>query len=1840
MSRFDDQGSNLIFILSLPRSGSTLLQRILGGHSQVHTVAEPWLMLNPLYALRETGIEAEYDADLARQGLEDFLDGLDEGRRVHLDAVRAYASQLYGTALAQSGKTFFLDKTPRYHHILPELQACFPNARFVFLLRNPVAVLSSTLRTWFENDPEQLTGTNNYQDLTKGAEHLADALETFGDDAIVVRYEDLVSDPEQTVQVLCQQIGIPFEPGALAYGDAVAPAGRHGDQTRVYEHDKPVTDYRDAWIRNLQDTRRKLYALNYLEVLGAETTRRLGYDADVIRDAMQGAGQEDSWSAADKVNAEGEALFGAGDLQGAREKFDEALLLDEGFVLAYNNLAVLHWHLQNPEQAVIALTSGLSKKPRDRDLVMTAGQIFAALGMDADGLALVSAYLVESPDDSEMEALRSQLQLATGTGDTNAKGAVTEISMQVSGDESDSLACSEPIAVITSIAPVRIDVQQRAVQSWIDQGFEVMSLNVQDEIDRLAADFPGVRFIRAKRDGRKRLGKPYVYVNDMFSALRRSGRRVVGVINSDIILRAGKGLNELLYREAKGSFIYGSRIDIDKPDDEVGRYYHRGFDLFFMDRDVIRDIPDNGFMLGMPWWDYWFPCLMLSKGVEVKHIENPGAYHLWHKPNYSTENSVAFGADFVDVFSGLPFLHLHDQCIEAGLGGFRYSVLSDSALYHVARNSKSISIPAAEGETSHAANRSPRVTAIVSTYASEEFIGECLHDLVNQTISDDIEIVVIDAASPQNERAVVERFQQDYSNIRYHRTPERIGIYAAWNLAVKMARGKYLISCSTNDRLRGDACEILSRTLDDQPDVALVYGNTFLTKTPHQTLDNAELCSMYIWPEYSYETLLDRSMVGPHPMWRRSAHDTVGYFDESLVALGDQDFWIRLGEQHKAQAIPDFTGLYLVSEDSLTGNTDLTRVEEDRVHAHWGERYRYGKWFSNRIASPDLVRCQDGPTVQILVRLAGSETNGIADTLDSLTEQAYRHWKLAVVSASACPDPLFIEHPQLAWVETGPEAGFSTCIESFLDSAEDNSCVVFMEAGERLDPLFLSDACAGLVHHPEWQMLYCDDDRVASDGELIDPRFKPDFNLEFLRGSDYVGNACLFRLEAVRAAGGTGTQDDARVFDLLLRMYDRFGRGAIGHLPEMRFHRGNNSRADGAEAVKQRRQALQAHLERCGEKALIEDAVIPGTFMLSCIAETCPKVSILIAASESGGGVGNVVHSILSKTDYPDYEIRVLVGPAVPVAVIDRLQELQKQTRAVHLERCTHKPSPANLNQLARDASGEFLLWLNENMLVLQKEWLARLVAMGQRDSVGVVGARIVNQRKALLGAGVIPGIGSRGVGSGMLVGLHMTSEGYMGRAQLAQETGAVSALCMLVGKAQFEQVGAFDKALAVDLYRNIDFCERVRAENKQVVWTPHVTFMYLGVTGAIDGQPESEKQVERETALLHERWLGQFAREPAFNRHLSLSRVDYGPDIATSATWNTELDSLPRVLSFGVGSYGSWQYRVIQPLDAMQGKGLVQRIHTALAGKQSVPLPTVVDLERLQPTTLLMHNTMHDDYIEVMEKYKRVNNAFIVFGQDDLMTALPPKNPFSKTVYGDMKRRVRKCLSLVDRLVVTTEPLAQALEGMVDDICIVPNAIDESVWDSLVSNRCAGRKPRVGWAGAQQHLGDLELLETVVRELADEVEWVFFGMCPAALRPWVSEVHDPVDFEKYPEKLASLNLDLALAPLEHNRFNESKSNLRILEYGVLGWPVIATDIYPYRGTPVCRVSNQPRAWINAIRERIHDGDAMAREGDLLRDWVRQNAMLGQQMDAWISTLNLQQSSPNRGHLQGHVASL
>ena len=136
-----------------------------------------------------------------------------------------------------------------------------------------------------------------------------------------------------------------------------------------------------------------------------------------------------------------------------------------------------------------------------------------------------------------------------------------------------------------------------------------------------------------------------------------------------------------------------------------------------------------------------------------------------------------------------------------------------------------------------------------------------------------------------------------------------------------------------------------------------------------------------------------------------------------------------------------------------------------------------------------------------------------------------------------------------------------------------------------------------------------------------------------------------------------------------------------------------------------------------------------------------------------------------------------------------------------------------------------------------------------------------------------------------------------------------------------------------------------------------------------------------------------------------------------------------------------------------------------------------------------------------------------------------------------------------------------------------------------------------------------------------NEVEWVFFGMCPDALRPYVHEFHSTIDLQSYPYKLASLNLDLALAPLEFHIFNDCKSNLRLLEYGACGYPVICTDTEAYRGYLPCTkvYSNSTDEWLQAIRMHLADPDASYRMGDELREAVHRDFMLrGDNLQHWL----------------------
>ena len=167
-----------------------------------------------------------------------------------------------------------------------------------------------------------------------------------------------------------------------------------------------------------------------------------------------------------------------------------------------------------------------------------------------------------------------------------------------------------------------------------------------------------------------------------------------------------------------------------------------------------------------------------------------------------------------------------------------------------------------------------RATAIVSTYASEKFIRGCLQDLVTQTLFEkgQLEILIIDAASPQNEAAVVREFQEAHGTgrIRYHRTPHRETLYASWNRAIDLARGTYLTNANTDDRHHPQMLARLADTLDANPGAALAYCESHITHDVNTPWADATHIRTPNLPAFSREKLFTDSFIGPHPMWRRS----------------------------------------------------------------------------------------------------------------------------------------------------------------------------------------------------------------------------------------------------------------------------------------------------------------------------------------------------------------------------------------------------------------------------------------------------------------------------------------------------------------------------------------------------------------------------------------------------------------------------------------------------------------------------------------------------------------------------------------------------------------------------------------------------------------------------------------------------------------------------------------------------------------------------------------------------------------------------------------------------------
>ena len=264
-----------IFLLSLPRAGSTLTQRILATSPFIATSAEPWLLLPVISAVRPCKIVADYDHNLCRQAVSDFCQTLEGGINEYLRAVRRFAEHIYNAA-SHKDALYFLDKTPRYSLVASYLFDIFPDARFIFLWRNPLAIATSMTRTWAGGRWD----ISRYNiDLFNGLEALLGCHMQRRSNAISIRYEELVTDPVTNFARLFAFLNLPFDRSALENFGRIQFAGQMGDPTGTKLYADISSGSVDRWLEAITNPIRRTWCYRYLDWIGEERLAMMGYDA-------------------------------------------------------------------------------------------------------------------------------------------------------------------------------------------------------------------------------------------------------------------------------------------------------------------------------------------------------------------------------------------------------------------------------------------------------------------------------------------------------------------------------------------------------------------------------------------------------------------------------------------------------------------------------------------------------------------------------------------------------------------------------------------------------------------------------------------------------------------------------------------------------------------------------------------------------------------------------------------------------------------------------------------------------------------------------------------------------------------------------------------------------------------------------------------------------------------------------------------------------------------------------------------------------------------------------------------------------------------------------------------------------------------------------------------------------------------------------------------------------------------------------------------------------------------------------------------------------------------------
>ena len=525
------------------------------------------------------------------------------------------------------------------------------------------------------------------------------------------------------------------------------------------------------------------------------------------------------------------------------------------------------------------------------------------------------------------------------------------------------------------------------------------------------------------------------------------------------------------------------------------------------------------------------------------------------------------------------------------------------------------------------------------------------------------------------------------------------------------------------------------------------------------------------------------------------------------------------------------------------------------------------------------------PLISIVIPLYCTPLPYLKELLESVRRQSYENWQLCLADGS--PDDKakeFIEkhygrEKRIVYRKLEENGGISANTNEAVALAA-GEYLMLCDHDDTLEPDALYEIVKA-ISDTGADVLYTDEDKVSMDGRhYFDPNFKPDFNLFRLRENNYICHIFVVKKSLTDETGLLRSEfDGAQDFDFILRCCEKAQK--ITHIPKVLYHwrcHMDSTAADPsskAYAYEAGRKAVREHYQRLGIDAKVEMTERPGWYRSHVKVQGNPLISVIIPNKDHTDDLELCLFSMTRKSTYRNYEILIVENNSEKEETFEYYRKLPDRYPKARVLTWEKEFNYSAINNFAaKEAKGEYLLFLNNDVEILTPDWMEEMLQNCQQENVAAVGAKLYYPDDTIQHAGVVLGLG--GIAGHIMCRASKEDPGYFGRMISVQEISAVTAACMMVKKSDFDAVGGLDETFQV-AFNDIDLCMKFRAAGKKIIFTPYAElYHYESKSRGLEDTPEKQFRFDKEVKRFQEKWAQQLEMgDPYYSPNLSVTEGD-----------------------------------------------------------------------------------------------------------------------------------------------------------------------------------------------------------------------------------------------------------------------------------------------------------------------------------------------------------------------------